>query len=180
MQEMRVQSLDLEDTLEKEMATYSSIPTWRIQWTEEPGGLQSMGLQRIRQDLATKHQQQQQFRTGDISGHSKTHSKMAWVNFVHPFSQNQESSCINFQGQLAVATNGFITSLLLLDPYMPSSRYHLRVHVLAPRGIHLLWSLKINVVHTLALGLPNLTNFHPYCFEKIMGLLQDKLTSHTS
>ena len=81
MQEMRVQSLDLEDTLEKEMATHSSIHTWRIQWTEEPGGLQSMGLQRIGQDLATKQQQQQQqqqqLRTGDISGHSKTHSKMA-------------------------------------------------------------------------------------------------------
>ena len=147
------------------MATHSSIHTWRIQWTEEPGGLQSMGLQRIGQDLATKQQQQQQqqqqLRTGDISGHSKTHSKMAWVNFVHPFSQNQKSSCINFQGQLAVATNGFITSLPLLDPYMPSSRYHLRAHVLAPRGIHLLWSLKINVVHTLALGLSNFAKFSP-------------------
>ena len=81
VQEIQVQSLDLEDTLEKEMATHSSIHTWRIQWTEEPGGLQSMGLQRIGQDLATKQQQQQQqqqqLRTGDISGHSKTHSKMA-------------------------------------------------------------------------------------------------------
>ena len=45
---MWVQSLDWEDALEKEMATQSSILAWKIPWTEEPGGLQSMGLQRVR------------------------------------------------------------------------------------------------------------------------------------
>ena len=40
---MKVQSLGQEDALEKEMATHSSILAWRIPWTEEPGGLQSMG-----------------------------------------------------------------------------------------------------------------------------------------
>ena len=45
MQEIWVQSLDWEDPLEKEMAIHSSILAWRIPWTEEPGGLQSMGLQ---------------------------------------------------------------------------------------------------------------------------------------
>ena len=49
-QETRVQSLGWEDPLEKEMATHSSIPAWRIPWTEEPGGLQSTGSQRVRQD----------------------------------------------------------------------------------------------------------------------------------
>ena len=43
MQEMQVLSLDGEDALEKGMATHSSILAWRIPWTEEPGGLQSMG-----------------------------------------------------------------------------------------------------------------------------------------
>ena len=43
MQEMWVQSLGQEDPLEKEMATYSSLLAWRIPWTEEPDGLQSMG-----------------------------------------------------------------------------------------------------------------------------------------
>ena len=43
--ETRVRSLGWEDLLEKEMATHSSILAWRIPWTEEPGGLQSMGLQ---------------------------------------------------------------------------------------------------------------------------------------
>ena len=44
---MHIQSLGGEDTLEEDMATYSSVPAWRMPWTEEPGGLQSMGLQRI-------------------------------------------------------------------------------------------------------------------------------------
>ena len=46
MQEIRVQSLGQEGPLEKEMATHSSILAWKIQWIEEGGGLQSMGLQR--------------------------------------------------------------------------------------------------------------------------------------
>ena len=48
MQETRIQSLGPEDPLEIEMATHSSIPAWKIPWTEEPGGLQSRGSQRVR------------------------------------------------------------------------------------------------------------------------------------
>ena len=47
MQETLVQSLGQEDPLEKEMATHFSILAWRMPWTEEPGGLQSIGLQRV-------------------------------------------------------------------------------------------------------------------------------------
>ena len=47
MWETWVQSLGWEDLLEKEMATHSSILSWRVTWTDEPGALQSMGLQRI-------------------------------------------------------------------------------------------------------------------------------------
>ena len=47
---MRVRSLGWEDPLEEGMATYSNILAWRIPWTEEPGGLQSIGLQRIGHD----------------------------------------------------------------------------------------------------------------------------------
>ena len=50
MQEIWVQSLGQEDPLEKEMKTHSSILAWRIPWTEEPGGLQSMGSQRVGHD----------------------------------------------------------------------------------------------------------------------------------
>ena len=46
MQETRLQFLDQEDPLEKGMATHFSILAWKIPWTEEPGGLQSMGLQK--------------------------------------------------------------------------------------------------------------------------------------
>ena len=46
-QEMEIQSLGWEDPLEEEMATQSSILAWEIRWTEEPGGLQSVGLQRV-------------------------------------------------------------------------------------------------------------------------------------
>ena len=47
MQEMRVRPLGQEDLLEKEMETHSSILTWRIPWTEQPGRLQPMGSQRV-------------------------------------------------------------------------------------------------------------------------------------
>ena len=53
MQETRVQSLGWEDPLEKGMATYSRIIAWRIPWTEESDGLQSMGLQRVRHNCMT-------------------------------------------------------------------------------------------------------------------------------
>ena len=49
-EEMWVRSLVWEDSPEKEMATHSSILAWRIPWTEEPGGLQSMGSQRVGYD----------------------------------------------------------------------------------------------------------------------------------
>ena len=51
-----VRSLGQEDPLEKEMAIHSSILAWRIPWTEEPGGLQSLGLQRVGHNLETKQQ----------------------------------------------------------------------------------------------------------------------------
>ena len=50
MQETLVQSLGQEDLLEKEMATHSSILAWKIPWTEEPGGLKSVGSQRAGHD----------------------------------------------------------------------------------------------------------------------------------
>ena len=48
VQETQVRSLGQEDPLEKGMATHSSILAWRIPWTKEPGGLESMGSQRVR------------------------------------------------------------------------------------------------------------------------------------
>ena len=56
MWETWVRSLGREDALEKEMAIHSSILAWEISWTEEPGGLQPLGSQRVGQNLATKQQ----------------------------------------------------------------------------------------------------------------------------
>ena len=66
MQETQVQTLGWKDPLEQEMATHSSILAWKIPWTEEPGGLQSMEWQRVRQDLATKNNTSTGYRYGDL------------------------------------------------------------------------------------------------------------------
>ena len=58
--ETQVQSLGGEDSLEKQMATHSSILAWETPWTEKPGGLQSMGSQRAGHDLGTEQQRRQQ------------------------------------------------------------------------------------------------------------------------
>ena len=72
---MWVQSLGWEDPLEKEMATRSSIFPCKILWTEEPGGLQSTGLQRTGHNWATKQQQQQQQQQQNIFQPGKTARK---------------------------------------------------------------------------------------------------------
>ena len=56
MEKIQVLSLGWEDLLEKEMATHTSILAWEIPWTEEPGGQQSMGSQRVGHNLETKQQ----------------------------------------------------------------------------------------------------------------------------
>ena len=56
MQKMQIRSVGLEDSLEKEMAIHSNALAWKIPWTEEPGGLQSMGRKKVRHNLETKQQ----------------------------------------------------------------------------------------------------------------------------
>ena len=63
MQGTWVQSLGRENPLEEEVVTHSSILAWRIPWTEEPGGLQSLGSERVRRDLATKQEQHCSYQT---------------------------------------------------------------------------------------------------------------------
>ena len=61
-QEILVRSLGWQDPLEEEMMTHSSILDWKIPWTEEPSGLQSMGSQRVRYDWVTKHTQHKKWK----------------------------------------------------------------------------------------------------------------------
>ena len=56
MQETQIQYLGGKDPLEKKMVTHSNILAWRIPWQKEPGGLQSMGSQRVGRDLVTEQQ----------------------------------------------------------------------------------------------------------------------------
>ena len=65
--EIQVQSLDQEDPLEKGVAIHSNILAWEIPWTEELGGLQSMGLQGVGHDGVSKQQQQENERTVETS-----------------------------------------------------------------------------------------------------------------
>ena len=84
MQEMQgtwVWSLCWDDPLEKEMATYSSILAWENLWTEEPGGLQSMGSQRVEYKLVTKQQQIQSV-IEEVFPFIPTKSIMAKVNWL--------------------------------------------------------------------------------------------------
>ena len=76
MQETRVQFLSQEDSLEKGMATHSSILAWEIPWTEEPGGLQPVGLQRIGHNRATEHTHTHRFNRLKIRGLSLVFQKV--------------------------------------------------------------------------------------------------------
>ena len=78
MQETWIQSLGQEDLLEKEMAIHSSMLAWRVPWTEEPGGLQSLGLQES-DTLVTKLLLQHTISTQRCRVFSSTaHSKKYW------------------------------------------------------------------------------------------------------
>ena len=75
---MQVQSLDLEDPLEKEMATHSSILAWRIPWTEEPGGLQSIGSERFGHDKSNLACTLKSGHRGNLPQHSNSNIQQTY------------------------------------------------------------------------------------------------------
>ena len=85
VQETQVQSLGWEDPLEKEMETHSSILAWEIPWTEEPGGLQSTGSQRVRHNLVTK-----------------PHVPLSFLHLLHP-----SSCCLHVDCQTLLSSHPF-------------------------------------------------------------------------
>ena len=89
MQETRVQSLGQEDPLEEEMATHSSILAWEIPWTEKPGGVQTVGLQRVQHDLAIKQTTTKEMLQN--LGNSYYYVKKLWVLFFILFCAFQVS-----------------------------------------------------------------------------------------
>ena len=86
MQETQVQSLGQEDPLEKETATHSSIPACRIPWTEEPGELQFMGLQRVRHNWVTNTTTTTKYWRADIGNKSC----ITWEEEVEQISLKKE------------------------------------------------------------------------------------------
>ena len=88
MQELRIQSLGQEDPLEYAMVTWSGILAWEILWREEPRGLQSIGLQRVEHDLATKHtctlvyEEQQNKTKSSVNSKNKKQNKAKKHSFV--------------------------------------------------------------------------------------------------
>ena len=97
MRETRVQSLGREDPLEKEMATLSSILAWKIPWTEEPGRLQSMGLQRVGHDKETSLSLSKHILKHTYIQKEKNmlHSLM-WFQQANNFTQTFRSQILSF------------------------------------------------------------------------------------
>ena len=91
-QETRVRSLGREDPLEKEMATHSSILAWRIlllPWREEPGGLQSMGSQRVKHDWATSLTHSMVTANEIYSRYTKRTKQFNYTNGIHQITQEE-------------------------------------------------------------------------------------------
>ena len=85
---MGVWSLGREGPLQEEMATYSSILTWEILWTEKPGGLQSMGSQRVWHDLVTKQEQQSTYYMPETSPTIYKYFFLIFNHFTYQYLHN--------------------------------------------------------------------------------------------
>ena len=99
MKKTQIWSMGCEDPLEDSMATHSSILAWRIPWTEEPGGLQSMGSQRVRQDWATKYRAHN--RLGVYCLWQNTNSSTRAMTLINFTSQYLQSSITRFNPKLS-------------------------------------------------------------------------------
>ena len=110
MQETRDRSPGREDPLEKEMETLSSILAWKIPWTEEPGGLQSMGSQRVGQDWETS-----------LSLCSILAWRLSWTfRIVHGAAESNMTEWVthtNIQGPWTLPLYLFILHILFFKPY---------------------------------------------------------------
>ena len=122
MQETHAWLLSWEDPLEKGKATHSSVLAWRIPWTEEPGGLQSMGLQRVGHDWATSNLHQPSvLPLGHLPG-ERGHHECMWDPRLHSLvwtdgDRRQEEASRPWRGDL-LSTELVCTRVILLDQSM--------------------------------------------------------------
>ena len=121
---MWVQSLGPEDSLEEEMATHSSILAWKIPWTEEPGGLQSKGWQRVGHHSAYRaHTHTKVIKHKDGNKHGacvlKRHCQEQWLlSFLVSGFFYILKNCLNFPGSPAAKTPYSQCRGLGLDPWL--------------------------------------------------------------
>ena len=128
MWEMRVRYLGWENPLEKEIATRSSILAWKIPWTEKPGGLQSMGSQRVGYDWATRQSHT----------YSYLLASLGWPIFIHLFTLHLFKLCwlrvryFSVNSMFAINTNQWrawefcvLTTLSSTAPATSKPQHHL-------------------------------------------------------
>ena len=131
MQETWVRSQGQEDPLEEDMVTHSSILAWEIPWTEEPGGLQSMGLQRVWRDWTTNL------------------NELLWTSFSPQLHSGPRSTFFSLPGALTIpfphppsltpevsSCPSWVRLPLLLHNFLPSPHHHTRHVSLCP---HVEW-----------------------------------------
>ena len=124
VKKIQVRSLGGEDLLEKGMATHSSILAWRIPWAEEPGGLQSMGLQRVGHDWATNNTY-----TVDLQRCVSFRCTAKWISCVCISSVQSLSRVRLFatpwisghQASLSITNSQSLLRLTSIESVMPSS-----------------------------------------------------------
>ena len=92
MQETSVWSVGQEDPLEEGMATHSSVLAWRIAWTEESGGLQSMGSKRVRHDWAHRHTNVDYWCAGYYVSHYFNTFEIHWTTLLQGTCSNTHAS----------------------------------------------------------------------------------------
>ena len=121
MREIWAQSLGREDLLEKEMATHSSILAWKISWMEEPGKLQSMGLQRVGHNWETSLSHflilfffNRLYFSEQISLHNKTEQKIEFSSMLCPYTRSFPT----------VNTLQFYGTFITVDEPMMAYCYH--------------------------------------------------------
>ena len=140
MRKIWVRSLGWEDPLEKGTATYSSILAWRIPWTEAPGGLQSLGLQRVRHDWVTKHSTTQRYKSWPSSSSPQVTNALTPSRSV-PCVLRHSCVCVDGGGSYSTSvcprpSHAHVCSACVpfLVPTCPPSSPHLHVTPDGPWG----------------------------------------------
>ena len=149
MQETRVQSLGWEDPLEKEMATHSSILAQKIPWMEEPGGLQSMGSQRVGHDCATSLHFTSPITESPCFPYPHQHSVLSKdFDIANLANVDYEQCCggLVTKSCPTLATPGLQPSMFLYPQDSPGKNTEVGCHFLL-QGIFLTQGLNLGLLH---------------------------------